>query len=142
MAVSDDHEQYGEHAHRDGDDCGPDFHLDSNRLQLLGIPRRLSVQRQRLDQQRVRLHNVDLRLVGLERCAFDHDAGGQRLPERAASWLKSTVAPNPSPTPRSGTLTIAGRTLTVNQGAAACSFTVTPTEIDVAKSGGAVTLTV
>jgi hypothetical protein len=39
-------------------------------------------------------------------------------------------------------LTIAGRTLTVNQGAAACSFTVTPTEIDVAKSGGTVTVTV
>jgi hypothetical protein len=39
-------------------------------------------------------------------------------------------------------LTIAGRTLTVNQGAAACSFTVTPTEIDVPKSGGTATVTV
>ena len=58
------------------------------------------------------------------------------------AWLQYTVAPNPNPTPRSGVLTIAGRTLTVNQNAAACSFTVTPTEIDVAKSGGTVTLTV
>jgi hypothetical protein len=46
------------------------------------------------------------------------------------------VAPNPNPAPRSGTLTVAGKTLTVNQMAAACTYTVTPKEVTVPKNGG------
>jgi hypothetical protein len=47
-----------------------------------------------------------------------------------------SVAVNPNATTRTGTLTIAGRTFTVNQAAAACTFTVSPTSRTVAASGG------
>jgi len=43
--------------------------------------------------------------------------------------------PNPAATPRAGTLTVAGQTYTVNQAAAACSYTTTPTLVNVAESG-------
>lgn len=58
------------------------------------------------------------------------------------SWLQYTVAPNPNTTPRSGTVTIAGRTLTVNQAAAPCTFTVTPLNIVVSKNGATTTIAV
>lgn len=57
-------------------------------------------------------------------------------------WLNYTVAPNPNPAPRTGTLSIAGRTLTVNQLGAPCTFTVDPSDITVPKPGGTVTVTV
>ena len=57
-------------------------------------------------------------------------------------WLNYAVAPNPSPVPRTGTLSIAGRTLTVNQNGAPCMFTVNPSDITVPKTGGTVTVTV
>ena len=44
--------------------------------------------------------------------------------------LKVTVAANPGPA-RSGTATIAGRTLTVNQAVAACSYNVSPHDLKV-----------
>jgi hypothetical protein len=58
------------------------------------------------------------------------------------SWLPYTVAPNPDPTPRSGSLTVAGRTLTVNQAAAPCTYDVSPTTVVVDKQGGTATVTV
>jgi Viral BACON domain/Putative binding domain, N-terminal len=59
-----------------------------------------------------------------------------------ASWLTYTVAPNPDTTPRTGAITIAGQALTVNQAATACTFSVSPTVVDVAKAGGTATVTV
>ena len=44
--------------------------------------------------------------------------------------VKVTVAENPGPA-RSGTATIAGRTLTVNQAVAACSYKVSPLDLKV-----------
>ena len=58
------------------------------------------------------------------------------------SWLRYTVAPNQGSSPRAGTITIAGRTLTVNQAAAACTATVTPADVEASKNGGMVTVTV
>jgi hypothetical protein len=58
------------------------------------------------------------------------------------AWLSFTVAENPTTTPRTGTLTVAGRTIAVTQGAAACTFTVTPTDISISKDGGTATVTV
>jgi hypothetical protein len=58
------------------------------------------------------------------------------------SWLPYTVAPNPDPAPRSGVLTVAGRTLTVNQAAAPCTYDVSPTTVVVDKQGGTATVTV
>ncbi len=53
------------------------------------------------------------------------DAGGS-----GAGRVRVVVASNPGPA-RSGTATIAGRTLTVNQAGAACSYNVSPLEIKV-----------
>ena len=44
--------------------------------------------------------------------------------------VKVTVSANPGPA-RSGTATIAGRTLTVNQAVAPCSYRVSPLEVKV-----------
>jgi hypothetical protein len=53
------------------------------------------------------------------------DTGGS-----GAGRVRVVVASNPGPA-RSGTATIAGRTLTVNQAGAACSYNVSPLEIKV-----------
>jgi hypothetical protein len=58
------------------------------------------------------------------------------------AWLNFSVAANPSTTPRTGTITVNGRTLAVTQGSAACTFTVTPTDITVSKDGGTATVSV
>jgi hypothetical protein len=58
------------------------------------------------------------------------------------AWLGFTVESNPTTTPRTGTLTIAGRTVTVTQGGGPCTFTVTPTDISVSKDGGTATVSV
>jgi Viral BACON domain/Matrixin/Putative binding domain, N-terminal len=47
-----------------------------------------------------------------------------------------SVAANTAITPRSGTLTIAGQTFTVNQAAATCSYTLTPTSASSPAAGG------
>lgn len=52
-----------------------------------------------------------------------------------------SVAPN-SGSPRSGTATIAGRTFTVSQAAPACSYSLSPSLIDVPSGGGAGSTTV
>jgi hypothetical protein len=52
-----------------------------------------------------------------------------------------TVAANTSTSSRTGTLTIAGKTFTVNQ-AGSCSYTVTPTTISAGAAGGTASLTV
>lgn len=52
------------------------------------------------------------------------------------SWVTYNVAANPSTTARTGTLTIAGRTLTVDQAAAPCTYSVTPTSVTVPNTGG------
>jgi hypothetical protein len=46
-----------------------------------------------------------------------------------------TVAVNTSGATRSGTLTVAGRTVTITQAAASCSYSVSPTSVSVASSG-------
>ena len=46
------------------------------------------------------------------------------------------MAANPSTSPRSGTLTIAGLTYTVNQAALSCSYTVSPTSQAMPVGGG------
>ena len=51
-----------------------------------------------------------------------------------AGRVRVTVAANPGPA-RSGTATIAGRTLTVNQAATACSYRVSPRDIKVGDEG-------
>jgi hypothetical protein len=48
-----------------------------------------------------------------------------------------TVAANPSPTARSGTITLSGATLTVNQAAACAPPTINPTSQSIAGGGGA-----
>ncbi|MEW6209322.1 MAG: BACON domain-containing carbohydrate-binding protein [Acidobacteriota bacterium] len=55
-----------------------------------------------------------------------------------------TVGVNPDATPRSGTLTIAGITFTVNQAAnpAGCSFMIAPTSATIAAAGGTGSVTV
>ena len=47
-----------------------------------------------------------------------------------------SVAANPSTSPRSGTLTVAGQTYTVTQAALSCTYSVSPTSQSVAASGG------
>ena len=42
-----------------------------------------------------------------------------------------TIAANPDATPRTGTLTVAGQTVTVTQGVGTCSYSVSPTSISV-----------
>jgi hypothetical protein len=56
------------------------------------------------------------------------------------AWLNFTVAGNPTAAQRTGTLTVAGRTIAVTQGPAACTFTVTPTDISISKDGGTATV--
>ena len=47
-----------------------------------------------------------------------------------------TVAANPSSVPRSGTLTIAGETFTVNQEGVSCSYSIDPTSAQAPAAGG------
>jgi hypothetical protein len=53
-----------------------------------------------------------------------------------------SVAANAATSPRSGTLTIAGATFTVNQSAAPCSYTLTPASASATAAGGSGSLTV
>src|SRR5262249_13229680 len=52
--------------------------------------------------------------------------------------VQYSVAANSDPAPRSGTLTIAGQTFTINQAAApsSCTYTVSPTSMSVAAGAG------
>ena len=72
-----------------------------------------------------------------------------------ASWITITsgsgsgngaatysVAANPSIAPRSGTMTIAGQTFTVNQSGIPCSFSISPTSQGFTSAGGAGTVNV
>jgi hypothetical protein len=64
-------------------------------------------------------------------------------PNSGSGSLGYSVASNPSTTARSGTLTIAGHTFTVNQAAAPCSYSLNPTLLVPPASGasGSVTVT-
>ncbi|MCM3879033.1 MAG: hypothetical protein ND807_02895 [Vicinamibacterales bacterium] len=53
-----------------------------------------------------------------------------------------TVAANTVTTPRTGTLTVAGKTLTVNQSAAPCTFSISPTAQSIAAAGSSSTTAV
>ena len=53
-----------------------------------------------------------------------------------------SAAANPTAQTRSGTLTVAGQTFTVNQAAAPCSYTISPTSQSVARDGGTGSTTV
>ena len=53
------------------------------------------------------------------------------------------VDPNPSSTPRSGTMTIAAQTFTVNQaGAVSCTYSISPTRANFSNTGGPGTVAV
>jgi hypothetical protein len=56
--------------------------------------------------------------------------------------VRYNVAANPVGTPRQGTMTVAGKTFTVDQDATPCSFTIDPTSQTIAKSGGPGTVSV
>jgi hypothetical protein len=56
--------------------------------------------------------------------------------------LTYTLATNSGNSPRTGTITVAGRTLTVTQAAAPCTYTVTPTSLTVPNTGGTTSVTV
>jgi Putative binding domain, N-terminal/Viral BACON domain len=56
--------------------------------------------------------------------------------------VRYNVAANPVGTPRQGTMTVAGKTFTVDQDATPCSFTIDPTTQTIAKSGGSGTVSV
>jgi uncharacterized protein (TIGR03437 family) len=59
-------------------------------------------------------------------------------PGKGGGGVSYRVDPNPSASPRTGTITIGDRTFTVNQGAAdPCTFTISPTSATVAAAGGA-----
>ena len=68
-------------------------------------------------------------LVGCPWTAASNDgwitilSGGNSTNSGSASYA---VAPNPTANPRSGTLTVAGQTFTVNQAGAPCVYTLTP----------------
>ena len=49
--------------------------------------------------------------------------------------LTYTVAPNPSPSSRSGTVTVGGQVFAVTQAAATCSYTLAPTSVTVQADG-------
>ena len=59
-----------------------------------------------------------------------------------AGTVAYTVAANTATTSRSGTLTVAGQTVTVTQSGAACSFTASPTSQTVVAAGGGASVSV
>lgn len=61
--------------------------------------------------------------------------------DNGAGGVTYSVAPNPGPA-RTGTLTIAGKTFTINQVTNDCSYTVTPTDQYFGSSGGAVNISI
>ena len=56
--------------------------------------------------------------------------------------VSATAAPNPTAVSRSGTLTVAGQTVTFMQSGVTCSFTVDPSSVSVAADGGSTGLDV
>lgn len=56
--------------------------------------------------------------------------------------VRVAVAANFGSSPRTGTLTVAGTTITVTQAGAPCAYSVTPTSISSPSAGGSITLTV
>ncbi|MCU1381403.1 MAG: hypothetical protein JWL71_100 [Acidobacteria bacterium] len=67
--------------------------------------------------------------------------GGDRAGQGEAS-IPYAVAPNPLPSARSATLVVASQTLSVNQAAAACQFTLSRGADSVAYTGGRLTVDV
>jgi hypothetical protein len=63
-------------------------------------------------------------------------------PGSGSGPLGYSVSANASTSPRSGTLTIAGQTFTVNQAAAPCSYTINPTAVTIAAGGGTGSVTI
>jgi hypothetical protein len=60
----------------------------------------------------------------------------------ASGTVKYTTAVNSATSPRTGTLTVAGQTITITQGAAACGYSVSPTAASPGSTGGAASVTV
>jgi hypothetical protein len=60
----------------------------------------------------------------------------------ASGPVAFSIGANPTTSPRSGTLTIASQTYTVNQAAGSCTFTISPTSQSVPGSGGGGSTTV
>jgi len=56
--------------------------------------------------------------------------------------VRYNVAANPAGTPRQGTMTVAGKTFTVDQDGVPCSSTINPTTQTIAKAGGSGTVSV
>ena len=63
-------------------------------------------------------------------------------PGNGSGTLNYNVAANALPSTRSGTLTVAGHTFTVNQAAAVCAYTLTPTSASATAAGGTGSLSV
>jgi all-beta uncharacterized protein len=61
---------------------------------------------------------------------FTSPASGQGL-----SSVSYSVAPNTTGASRSGTITVAGRTITVSQSGGSCSYTVSPTSVSAQSTG-------
>jgi hypothetical protein len=61
-------------------------------------------------------------------------------PGTGTGTLAYSVAANPTAAVRTGTITIAAQTFTVTQGAAPCSFTLTPTSATAGGAGGSATV--
>jgi hypothetical protein len=58
-----------------------------------------------------------------------------------SGFMNYSVASNSVASPRSGTLTIAGQTFTVNQAAAPCSYSISPSSASAPSAGGSGTVT-
>jgi all-beta uncharacterized protein/BACON domain-containing protein len=56
--------------------------------------------------------------------------------------VRYNVSANPTGTDRTGTLTVAGKTFTVDQSGIPCSYTISPTTQTIAKAGGSGTVSV
>jgi len=56
--------------------------------------------------------------------------------------VRYNVVANPAGTPRQGTMTVAGKTFTVDQDGVPCSSTINPTTQTIAKAGGSGTVSV
>ena len=127
-----------ERAHRDAHDRGPDVHASTRR------PRRAPT---RCCRRASRSSRVAAR--GSTTCD-DAWPGVRGRASATHGWLTVTsgasgsgtgtvafsAAANPRRAARTGTITIAGQTFTVNQAAAACTYTLQPTSQSVVAGGG------
>ena len=78
--------------------------------------------------------------TGVSNATWLHITAG--TPGTGNGTVSYSVDANPDSTPRQGTLTVAGKTFTVDQSGAPCSYILTPSSANVAGAGGSFTATV